>query len=261
MQRSDLSGLGGIALCGLVCGLLLWGPAAPILRAAVALPLIFFVPGYLVLRLFLRPSHFKLADILFASGLSVVIVIAGAFLLNAAGLLTPGGWALFLAGVSLLAAAAGKWLGRPVGWPAFKRPAWADFWNTQAIMISAACVLTIAAFLADRHEALRHAEHTFTDFWLVAQDPGRAGELTLGIRNQEGEVADYEVEIVTGGNISGSFRSISLKPGDTWTAPVSGGFKSGRIQRVEAWLFKNKDYGTVYRRVWVDTGQARSGKL
>ena len=129
----------------------------------------------------------------------------------------------------------------------------------EAIMLAVAALTVVCAFIMEYHAAAKHADFRFTEFWMTPQ--GAPNVLTIGIRNSEGEPTTYEVEATSGGLSAGRWLGISLKPGETWTEVFSTAFKPNDIQRVEAWLFKNNDHRSVYRRVWADIGRPAGGRL
>ncbi|RUY09091.1 hypothetical protein EOA25_12265, partial [Mesorhizobium sp. M2A.F.Ca.ET.040.01.1.1] len=66
-----------------------------LLRVALGAPVVFLVPGHTVLRAIGVSTTSALQHIVYAVGASLAVGIAGGFALNAAGSLTPLGWALW----------------------------------------------------------------------------------------------------------------------------------------------------------------------
>lgn len=217
-------------------------------------PVIFYLPGHVLLRRFRKAAPIDLEHVLFAFGLSVAIAIAFGFLLHVFGLVRPIAWAIFFTAIAA------------IGLPelgisqklasdqlALKNP------MRDALMLSIASALVMCVFVLNYRAAAVHSEFWFTEFWMTY---GRAPNvLTIGIRNSEGAPATYDVEVMTEGQIIRHWPGVSLQPGETWTVPLNTTVKSDQIERVEAWLFKNGDHRSVYRRVWTDVGRAPNGEL
>jgi uncharacterized membrane protein len=222
----------------------------------VALPLVLFLPGFAVLRLAIDPATFRLSHALLACGISIAVTICGGFLLHSLGAITARGWMVLLGGITLVSFVASIWrwgwsMPRAEGLSAF-----ASVSGRDTAMFVCALAITVGAYLTARDGALAHREFPATEFWMVPQHECCPNALTLGIRNLEGNTTKYEVEIMLEGHIVGAFRSITVAPGDTWTAEANLSFKPGSGRRAEAWLFKNGDHSVIYRRVWVDAGRA-----
>jgi hypothetical protein len=186
-------------------------------------------------------------------------VIAGGFVLHFFGALSPEPWAGLLILVSVFVYRAA-----PKSLPATTPRAPGAPWRVsraEAFMLAAAAVLAVGALVIDRREALAHSEFKYTEFWMVSKDPGKTNALTIGVKNKEGEAASYEAEYMVGGQIAGRFPPFQLAPGEVWTQALNTAIPADRVQRVEAWLFKNGDHHTVYRRVWADIGSAMRGGL
>ncbi len=222
------------------------------LGALLALPLVLYLPGHLILRQLRGCTSVDLDHVVFAFGLSVAVVIAGGFLLHLIGFMKPIAWAILLVSIPAVAwAIGGSWLPRGDA----KNQNWsilATAPRRDVLMFALAAACAFSAYAIDRGVAVGHSEFKFTEFWMVSQDARNPNALTIGVKNNEGGQASYEVEVMMQGQIAGSWRTISLLPGETWTSEFNAGLRAGHIQRVEAWLFKDHDHRTVYRRVWKD---------
>lgn len=236
----------------LLLGLIAAAVHSPALRAFLALPLVFYIPGHMILRLF--PCYYRmgLEGALYAFGVSIAVVMFGGFLLHAIGQMTPLGWALLLCSISAVSFGASEWRTNAASsLNFFTIP---KITPRQALMLACAAVLASAAVLYEREAEIAYSEFKYTELWMVPQDASNPNALTIGIANHEGKPASYEVELMEDGQIAGALRSILLQPGENWTSAFNASLRADRIQRVEAWLYKNQDHSTVYRRVWADIG-------
>ncbi|MER9545651.1 hypothetical protein NKI72_26975, partial [Mesorhizobium sp. M0437] len=92
-----------------------------LLRTALCAPMVFFISGHTVLRAIGVWTTSASQHLVYAVGASLAAGIAGGFALNAAGFLTPLGWALWFWAVT--AAAAGGGTPSPPTPPKPPRPA------------------------------------------------------------------------------------------------------------------------------------------
>jgi uncharacterized membrane protein len=227
------------------------GQSGAPLGAILAAPFVFFLPGHIVLHL----AGLKKADgfehALFSFGLSVAMVMAAGLLLHSIGCMTRMGWAIVLIGLPAAICIAFR-----------KYPA-LTIENTGPLTLRAAprkdvallglaALLSISAFTFDHYECEAHAEFSFTELWMTAPNPAKPNALSIGINNKEGKPAAYDIELMVNGAAAASWRKIDLQPGETWTSEFNAGFRPGRTERVEVWLFRDHDHSLVYRRVWLD---------
>jgi uncharacterized membrane protein YidH (DUF202 family) len=227
---------------------------ASIVRAIIAIYVIFYLPGNMSFRLLNPHRRADINYMLYSFGLSTVITIASGFLLSFAGSMTSAGWTILLGLISIIAYAFHRWRRARSALEQRHEYTFFPVSGLEASMLICATVITASALMIDRHEAVAHSEFKYTEFWMVSQDPGKPNLLTLGVKNNEGEPAFYEIEYMADGQIAGRLPAFRLQPGDVWTSVLETGLQAGRIQRVEAWLFKNKDHSIIYRRVWADIG-------
>ncbi|MFI5013263.1 MAG: hypothetical protein ACHQAY_13050 [Hyphomicrobiales bacterium] len=217
--------------------------------------MVLFLPGYAIVRLTIDPVRLRLRHVLLASGLSMGITIFGGFLLHALGAMTQLGWAALLGGITVAALAVAARRSR-LSMPGISGLGMlAELSRGQVAMIVCAAGTVVGAFFIAREGALAHKEFLATEFWMVPQFGCCPNGLTLGIRNLEDTPAEYEVEIMLEGEFVGAWRSIALQPNETWTSEANLRFRAGSGRRAEAWLFKNHDHRTIYRRVWADIGR------
>ena len=229
------------------------------LASLLVVPVVLYLPGHVLLAR-LRPDDcFDLERLLLAFGLSVALIMVAGFLLEMFGWITPIAWGIFFISTAAIAWATGarkSWGGGAAG---LLKQIELQVSSRDVVIVSAAVSLIICAFIIDYRAASTHTEFKFTEFWITHRRAPNA--LTIGIRNDEDQPTTYEVELIQHGQLTGRWLDISLKPGETWTTDWNATFKPNQIQRVEAWLFKNDNQRSVYRRVWADIGFEPNGKL
>jgi uncharacterized membrane protein len=226
----------------------------PVLRALVGLPLIFYLPGYVIFRAaFVPPPATGLTGMVFAAGLSMVVTVFCGFALHLTGGLTPEGWLLALGGVTLAGGCvAFLRTGRssfsqrtPVSYPALGA--------IPATMMVCAVAITAGAVMLVRESALAHPEFAYTELWMVpAADSSQV--VTIGIKNRERTPSGYDLQVTLDDRIVMVRRSILLRVGESWTFDLALKMRSHAAHKAEARLFKDGDDELVYRRVWLRTG-------
>ncbi|RWE84615.1 MAG: DUF1616 domain-containing protein [Mesorhizobium sp.] len=216
-----------------------------LLRVALGAPVVFLVPGHTVLRAIGVSTTSALQHIVYAVGASLAVGIAGGFALNAAGSLTPLGWALWFwtvtAAAALVAAVRRDTPDLPA-WPALAR---VRVWQGAVLML-AVLVATGAYAFAVRDEAA-HREFKYTEFWLLPSASGEQGRITVGIRSAETQTQRFDVEITLDGQPLAVFRSVAVAPGGTWAQEIPVPVVAIR-QRAEARLYRPQD-NRLYRSV------------
>jgi hypothetical protein len=216
-----------------------------LLRTILGAPMVFLVSGHAVLRAIGVRTTSLPEHLAFAVGASLAAGIAGGFALNAAGSLTPLGWAVWFwavtAGASLVAA------GRrdAPDLPAWPGPARVRLWQGAALAL-AVLVATGAYALAIRDEAT-HRQFRYTEFWMLPFANGDPGRLTVGVRSAETQTQRFDLEITLDGRPFAVFRSLTIAPGDTWAREIPVPVLATR-QKAEAQLYRPED-NRLYRSV------------
>jgi len=216
-----------------------------VLRTVLGVPMIFLVSGHMVLRALGVRTTSVLEHLAYAVGASFAAGIAGGFALNAAGSLTPLGWAVWFwaltAGAALVAACRRDAPDLPA-WPARVR---IHLWQGAVLML-AVLVATGAYALAVRDEAT-YRQYKYTEFWMLPSANGEPGRLTVGIRSAESQAQRFDVEVTLGGQPLAVFRSLTIAPGDTWVQDIPVSVLATR-QKAEARLYRLED-NRLYRSV------------
>ncbi|MER8779073.1 hypothetical protein [Mesorhizobium sp. M0220] len=207
--------------------------------------MVFLVSGHTVLRAIGVRTTSALQHFVYAVGASLAAGIAGGFALNAAGFLTPLGWAVWFWAVTAAAALVAAGRRDTPDLPAWPAPAGVRLWQGAALML-AVLVATGAYALAVRDEAA-YREFKYTAFWLLPSASGESGRITIGIRSAETQPQRFDVEITLDGQPFAVFRSIAVAPGDTWAREIPVPALATR-QTAEARLYRPED-NRLYRSV------------
>lgn len=216
-----------------------------LLRTVLGAPMVFLVSGHTVLRAIGVRTTSSLQHLVYAVGASLAAGIAGGFVLNAAGFITPLGWALWFWAVTAAAALVAAGRRDTPDLPAWPAPARVRLWQGAAFTL-AVLVATGAYALAVRDEAA-YREFKYTEFWLLPSGSGESGRITVGIRSAETHAQRFDLEITLDGQPFAVFRSIAVAPGDTWARKIPVPALATR-QTAEARLYRPED-NRLYRRV------------
>jgi hypothetical protein len=215
-----------------------------LLRTVLGAPIVFLVSGHAVLRALGVRTTSVSEHLVYAVGASLAAGIAGGFVLNAAGFLTPLGWALWFWTVTTAAALVAVCRDAPdrPAWPALPR---LRLWQGAALTL-AVLVATGAYALAVRDEPT-FRQFKYTEFWMLPSPNGEPGLLTVGIRSAETQPQRFDLEITLDGQPFAVFRSIAVAPGDTWAREIPVPVLATR-QTAEARLYRPED-NRLYRSV------------
>lgn len=228
------------------------------LRIILGLPVVIFIPGYLLLSA-LFPNKNDLGGVervAFSIGLSIAIAIIIGAILN----FTPWGISLY---PILISAAVFAVITTAVAWYRSLQ-SYEEFYITlninlyrwqetagldKLLFISLAVAVLVALGSIGYVVAVPKHEQMFTEFYLLSSDGraenypkqavlGEAVEITVGIVNHEGMVLSYTVAIKGDGIEDSQVSTGELASGDKWQELVS--FiprSSGAEQKVEFWLY------------------------
>ncbi|MER8406068.1 hypothetical protein NKH16_15155 [Mesorhizobium sp. M1307] len=216
-----------------------------LIRTALGAPMVFLVSGHTVLRAIGVRTRSALQHFVYAVGASLAAGIAGGFALNAAGFLTPLGWALWFWAVTAAATLVAAGRRDTPDLPAWPAPARVRLWQGAAFML-ALLVATGAYALAVQDEAA-FREFKYTAFWLLPSPNGGPDLLTVGIRSAEIRAQRFDLEITLDGQPFAIFRSLTIAPGDTWAREILVPVLATR-QTAEARLYRPED-NRLYRSV------------
>lgn len=214
------------------------------LRTFLGAPIVFLVSGHAILRAIGVRTTSVLQHLAYAVGASLAAGIAGGFALNAAGFLTPLGWAMWFSAVTADAALVAVCRDAPdrPAWPAPPRP---RLWQGAALTL-AVLVVTGTYALAVRDDAT-YRQFKYTEFWMLLSPNGEPGLLTVGIKSAETQAQRFDVEITLDGQPFAIFRSLTIAPGETWAREIPVPVLA-TPQKAEARLYRPKD-NRLYRSV------------
>ena len=212
-------------------------------RAVLGLPMVLLISGHTLLRAIGIRADSPVEHLIYAIGASLVAGIAGGFVLNAIGLMTPLGWAIwYLLVVTSASALAIRRFGAAASLP---WPRLVPIRAPHAIAFALAALLTTAAYALAVHDEAKQQQFKYTEFWMVPSPDN--GSLSLGIRSEEEKRLRFDVEVAVDGLPFAVFRSVEITPGQLWTQKIPVPQRSVP-QKAEARLYRLDDK-RLYRRV------------
>jgi hypothetical protein len=215
-----------------------------LLRACFVLPVLFYVPGHLLLRT-MRIDLRGITEIVYAIATSWIILIFCGFLLHSFGALTDGGWtaAVGVTTASLALLAPTRKRARAGITMHVARPPLIPV----AGFLVAALLATGAIWLATS-QAERDHPFEVLELWMTEGDI--PGEIRIGIRNDEPTERVFRLEVRGARRLIQTEERISLAPHTMALRTLNvQAPKAGGTERIEALLFDEN--GRLARRVHV----------
>ncbi len=216
-----------------------------LLRTVLGVPMVLLISGHSVLRALGVSTTSASEHFAYAVGASLAADIAGGFVLNATGFLTPLGWAVWLSVATTSAASIAACRRNVPDLPSWPAPVQVRPWQGAAIAL--AVLLAIGAYSLALYDEATHREFKYTEFWLLSSTSVDPGQLTVGLRSAETQTQRFDLEITLDGQLFAVFRSLTIVPGDTWTREIPVPV-AGTPQKAEARLYRPDD-NRLYRSV------------
>lgn len=246
-----------VGLLTLVAVILAWaGVNNGAAQFLFGVPLVLFIPGYVLVEALSGPGMERSKRLLFSFGLSLLLAIVGGLLLN----ITPWGlrpetWATWLGLITLLAGTkvALQRRANPSPEPLETRRPLSNFkWTQVGLMGAAALVLVAAIVVARSGAAVSASDDPFTQLWAI---PDQQASLIVGVLNEEGSPQKYKVQVVAGTTVIKEWASLELGSDQKWETTLSlAGAQTG-ADPVEVKLYRLDKSDTVYRQVFISPSQ------
>ncbi len=237
------------------CGLLAWLIPVGSISLLIALPLVFFLPGYAIAAAaFARRQVERTTLLVLGVGLSLAVLTLGALVLN----FTPGGiragsWVLLLVlvvlGACRLAAIRRARAASPARAPSLPSASFA------AISVIAAAILIAGAAVTLAFTPLP-AKHAvgYTALWIKPLGSTEKGGAQVGVRSEEQHSVAYRLR-VRFAQAPPQVRHLRLSPGEARLLHFASNAVGsvGAAQPVAAILYRAADPQHPYRRVsaWI----------
>jgi uncharacterized membrane protein len=190
------------------------------LWSILSIPLVLFVPGFIVTMILFPWSRLSIPErLLLSIGLSIALVALGGLILN----LTPWGlqpsslWIAFVVGlvigIAILFYARRTWWREGIAFPKN-----ANFNARQWVLMALAALMAVMAFRVARTPAPQNGLEGYT--LLSAQAAGTPNSIRLGVRSEEFKETKYQIKYQFNGKVHDG-PMLDLNPGQTWEQVVS----------------------------------------
>lgn len=239
----DLAVTALLALVGLLAAIL---AVDPVLRTALLLPLVLFLPGYALCAVVLPPGPLPPAErAVYSVAVSIALTVIGAMVVQFVFSLDRDLWAVVLATITIALCAVAHRRRAGLSRPFRSLPALPQAWPvTLAGLITAAALAGWSISVASTGTREQDERAGFTALWLLQESP-RA--ISVGVSSHQRHPVDYTLRVNQGGRPL-RVSQLRLLPGEVREpsveiAPIAtaGG--------VEAILLRG---GGVYRRTYLN---------
>ena len=254
MYQKNLDMIVVVTLCLLnVLWVLLPFHNIPGVGMVLALPLVFLLPGYVLLHVLLpRRQLDRSQQLAFSLGLSLVLAIIAGLVLNMfpAGL-SATSWAIFLGLSTLGGALLVIFLRR--GKTTIEEQVSLKRWrptHLQLLALELAVVVAVLSVMYSASGVLQGPQTQFTQLSLLpATHVRQQCTVQLGVQNFEASARAYHIEMAINGTISHTWSSVVLEPQHSWEQQIPlVAPKTGTLSIV-ARLYENSDPKKIYRSV------------
>jgi hypothetical protein len=198
---------------------LTFADAAPVLRTAVAIPLVLLLPGYVLLDA-LFPTRIlpAIERVLISIGASLCVTILAGLVIAALGVpLGPRSWVVALAAFVVVVATVGlaRRVRRGIAGPGLPIAA---IPRAGAVLFVVAALLAADVVLASRLIATEQQPAPPVQLWMVPVE-GSPADAVIGVRADD-DAGQYRVVISASGEPIFQF-DLALKPDETWQRNVT----------------------------------------
>ena len=255
LKSLDLFLAMGIAVANVVWAMLTMsaaGPASPsLVGIALALPLVFIVPGYMITQTLFPRDLEPVQRLVFTLALSIAVAIFGGFILN----LFPTGlralpWTLWLGALTtiftLLAAIRRQRLPRPTAQANQSQSVRIPF--ATFVLLGMATLVVALSVLYSVVGAEEKPHPGFTNLWIVpATNAGNTCAVSIGVQSFELAPTSYRIVVTGNKDQLASWANISLVPNQQWAQlePIAVGNNTSMVILVQ--LYRLDQPSAVYR--------------
>jgi uncharacterized membrane protein len=229
-------------ICAGLATLCLVLPILPsFVQPVIAIPMLFFVPGYLVMSAVSDPQGDTLERSVLSFGTSIAISILLGLSLNYFSILDATAWSVGVGLLTLVLLPFAR-LERP-------RAIEKSLQVGPVVIIALSTSIASASLAFARSSYERYAPFDYSSFWMV---PAGSDALIVGVTNHEKKPTTYAIDVTIGANLLASWATVTLRDGETWQkrlhSPTDTNVSASR--RIDAKLRKTDRANSAVQRVW-----------
>lgn len=216
-RNRHLADLGVVSLVAIIGAVAAFSPNLPLLlRATLALPLVFYLPGYGIVGAAIpRMPSLRLEHIIFSVGGSICVTVLVGLLLNFTVGMTVEAWTIALTSVTLMGCLLTT-VRRPQYATNMTGTISAGLNALQYVTIILAVILAIVSVNLVRQAAIQAPPEDYTSFWILPVPEASNALIQVGIKNVESKVITYQVKLEVGTTLLDTTSNIVVRPGETW---------------------------------------------
>lgn len=227
----------------------------------LTLPMVFFVPGYLLTEILTHTRRLDLAYRLTLSlGLSITIDILGGFLLNVLPIgLRTYSWVALLCCLTLLFALAVLYLRKSIVYESLRDEhenplpsAKPVFWSRVqgGIVFALAAALVVLSLVYATQGVAKEPHPGFTQLWMLpSKQPTPSCAVNIGIHSFEKDSVTYHAVMTVNSTETMSWSALVLAPNQTWERSISVTLATPKELFVEVKLYRDDKPTEIYREV------------
>lgn len=260
-KYSDLLFILTITLVNIVWSLL--HIQVPFIGIILALPLVCFIPGYMLAKIMLyNKSSDKTHFLILSIGLSIALSIVNGFILNLFSFgLQATSWTISLGLLSTLFALFSVYLGQRssihIGLPLSKNN------SSKYLMVGIAVTIVVVSFWYSTSTTAQEPQQGYTQFWMLPakEQSTQSCDISVGVRSFETTTTTYRIEMTINGTQTKSWTSVVLAPQQAWdqAIPVDTTTSSSPIY-LEAQLYRADKPNSMYREVHMTLNKSPNSK-
>jgi hypothetical protein len=241
------------ALLSLGCGLVVEIVHSSAIRLIAAILLLLILPGYsLCAAIFARHRLGLPFVVLLSLGLSLSSVALGSILVDQMPFgLRSRSWTLFT--LLLVCAACAVAAGRRATSQSLVSLPRTRIRLQDVVLFLAAALIAAGAVGFGRTPLPANKVQGYTALWLLPPKSRSGAALRVGVQSGELQEETYRLVVRQGPHLLYIRRSLTLRPGDSWTAPIAmSSAPADRPVAVTARLYRSQSPKSVYRtvRLW-----------
>jgi uncharacterized membrane protein len=218
----------------------------------LALPLVFWLPGYTLSKAIFHRQSLDAPHLLLSSlGLSLAIDILSGLILNMLPIgLQAVSWAVLLGLLTVVFSLLVWYLRRGAALLNRIRPLRFHFTISGYILFGVAIAVTVLSVLYAAIGAAQQPQPGFTQLWMLpAVQTGKSCAVRLGMRSFESTPVTYRITMAVNGTQVTPWPSIVLAPQEEWDRLVPITPRAANDIAVEAQLYQLNKPEAVYREV------------
>jgi hypothetical protein len=216
------------------------------------MPLVLFLPGFLLLRALLpKKKEVDFECVILSIGMSVASTIAFGLVLHSLNAMNSAGWGVAVTLVVLAALWRSTFLGRGQNFGSFFPRSAFGLNGASIVCCGIVAILVTGGIALASYGSANHRQFAYTELWMVPFDSHSNERVTIGVRNKEQKQSSYDLEVLVNDKLLVRWPAFDLSEDEEWIKQLPIPMDVDLGQRVEARLYNHDAPLRLYRRVWL----------